>query len=65
VQRAFILWFRSDESTNLEQLNHLLSDGWVVVSASPMSGTGDTRLPDGFYPYSRSLVVLSKSDGVA
>jgi hypothetical protein len=67
MQQAFVLWFADDQSTNLKDLNALLNEGWEVVSAFPMSGTGEVRLPQEVrtdyvspYPFSRSLVIISR-----
>jgi hypothetical protein len=58
-QMAFVLWFQDDESSNLHVLNGLLTNGWRLVSATPMSGTGEGR-GIGNAPESRSLILLER-----
>jgi len=58
-QMVFVLWFQDDETSNLHVLNGLLSNGWRLVSATPMSGTGEAR-GIGNSPESRSLVLLER-----
>ncbi|WP_157686468.1 hypothetical protein [Paenibacillus senegalimassiliensis] len=52
MQKAVIVWFLTEKRNNLEELNHLLSDGWKVISQKPM-GTGDGNV-------SVSLVIVEK-----
>ncbi len=54
---AFVLWFQDDESSNIHVLNGLFTNGWRVVSATPMSGTGEQR-GIGNAPESRCLLIL-------
>jgi hypothetical protein len=61
-QMAFVLWFQDDESSNLHVLNGLLTNGWRLVSATPMSGTGEAR-GIGNAPESRSLIILEREVG--
>ncbi len=56
-QMAFVLWFQEDESSNIHVLNGLLTNGWRVVTATPMSGTGEQR-GIGNAPESRCLLIL-------
>jgi len=58
-QMAFVLWFQDDENSNLHVLNGLLTNGWRLVSATPMSGTGEAR-GIGNAPESRSLIILER-----
>jgi len=54
---AFVLWFQEDETSNLHVLNGLLTNGWRVMSVTPMSGTGEAR-GIGSAPESRCLLLL-------
>ncbi|MCB9555140.1 MAG: hypothetical protein H6707_03475 [Deltaproteobacteria bacterium] len=62
-QKAFILYMTTwggdkgevERETNLDKLNGLLSEGWRVSSATPMSGHGEDD------DETRCLVVLDKS----
>jgi hypothetical protein len=62
-QEAFVLYFADEGNTNLSALNSKLSEGYQVVTISPMSGTGESgsETPQSPFPYSRALVILSKS----
>ncbi len=62
AQRAFILWYADDESTNLDQLNALLEQGWSVAQVTAMSGTGErgNETPRSPFPYSRAVVILQR-----
>ncbi|MDY7003159.1 MAG: hypothetical protein SWX82_04110 [Cyanobacteriota bacterium] len=62
-QEAFVLYFADTGHTNLSDLNSKLSQGYQVVTISPMSGTGEsgTETPQSPFPYSRAVVILSKS----
>lgn len=56
-QMAFVLWFQEDEASNLHVLNGLLSNGWKILTVTPMSGTGDLR-GIGNAPESRCFMLL-------
>jgi hypothetical protein len=58
-QMAFVLWFQDDENSNLHVLNGLLTNGWRLVSATPMSGTGEEG-GIGSSAESRSLILLER-----
>ena len=62
-QEAFVLYFADEGNTNLSALNSKLSEGYQVVTISPMSGTGESgsETPQSPFPYSRAVVILSKS----
>jgi hypothetical protein len=64
AQQAFILWFgdSANSHNNLAALNQLLNQGWIVLSVSPMSGTGErgNETPESSFPYSRAVVILNK-----
>ena len=61
-QQAFVLYFADTGHTNLPELNSELSQGYQVVSVTPMSGTGETghNTPNSDFPFSRAVVILSK-----
>ncbi|SMG20069.1 hypothetical protein SAMN06295960_0996 [Paenibacillus aquistagni] len=52
MQRAFVLYFLTDQENNLNELNQLLSEGWKVICQRPMSGSQINA--------SCSLVILEK-----
>jgi hypothetical protein len=56
-QMAFVLWFQEDENSNIHVLNGLMTNGWRVISATPMSGTGEQK-GVGSTPESRCLIIL-------
>ncbi len=56
-QMAFVLWFQEDEASNLHVLNGLLSNGWRILTITPMSGTGEQR-GIGNSPESRCFLLL-------
>jgi len=58
-QMAIVLWFQDDENSNLHVLNGLPTNSWRLVSATPMSGTGEGR-GIGNAPESRSLIILER-----
>jgi hypothetical protein len=64
AQQAYILWFGDSGAAhnNLASLNQQLSQGWKVVSVTPMSGTGErgNETPQSPFPYSRAVVILEK-----
>jgi len=52
MQKAVILYFLSEKKNNLDELNHLLAEGWKVISQNPMSnGDGNASI---------SLVIVEK-----
>jgi len=52
MQRAIIIYFFSEKKNNLDELNKYLSEGWKVISQSPMSGCESNA--------STSLVIIEK-----
>jgi hypothetical protein len=65
AQHVFVLWFADDGSTNLSALNTMLSQGYRVIHATPMSGTGEqgNETPQSPFPYSRAAIVLQQVAG--
>jgi hypothetical protein len=62
TQRAFVLWFGDEGTTNLGALNSLLAANWRVVNLGAMSGTGEhgPDTPQSPFPYSRALAILQR-----